>query len=376
MKTSNSKKLFIFSLIAAAFACFALFPASVAAGAVIKMTIPSTFTCADLLVTQAKAEAIWADNAENAEYVPESVALQAIVENQTAKLAPITGLQEKNNSMKIIWLTNCDLDVTDASGECFPDGPEPKSNCKTVQPTFTREVPFQINEDDLRNAIYSKEEVLARRLLMVLKTLDEDIAAKAVAFLEDNEGVNAYAGIGTVTGGTVGNSYTTVAPANWTAAINGYLYQVAKKNRFASPYLVNGSNLFQANWNAEMDAANADGKGNLNKFRSLKTYWDLFNIDGAFANPSSFLIDRSAVFFGGLWRYSEGVTDYGSDVGKRYSIQSRTVPGLRYDVHYLVKCVNDEIIHKFKVIARGGFYLNPTGCTETNTHVLRFSNEA
>lgn len=380
MKTIQSKSFYLFSIVAALFTCFAFFPAILpAAGVAAKWaTIPATFTCADLLVSQGKAEAIWADNAENAEYMPNSETVQAIVANQTAKLAPITGLQDKDNTIKIVWLTSCELEIQDCTTDCFPTGNEIKADCKNYTPTICREVPIWINETTLRSSIYSKEELLARSFLKAIKLIEDDLAAKGVAFLEDVEGVNSFMGdYGTLTGGgVVGNSATKIAPSNWTASLMGYLLQAGKMNLFSSPYLISGNNLYQAYWNAQAEFANADGKGGLNKFNQLKPTFDLFNVDSAFSNPSTFLIDRSAVAFGAKWEYPEQVTDFGGNIGKRYSIPSKTIPGLRYDVHYLMDCSNREIIHKFNIIARAGFYLNPTGCTENNTHVLRFEKLA
>ena len=380
MKTLKSKSFYLFSIAAALFTCFAFFPALLpAAGAAAKWaTIPATFTCADLLVSQGKAEAIWADNAENAEYMPNSETVQAIVANQTAKLDAITGLQEKNNTIKITWLTTCDLEVDDCSTECFPDGAEVQSNCKEYVPTICKEVNFKITDATLRGSIYSKEEVLARAMLKAIKKIEDSLGAAGVAFLEDAEGVNAFMGdYGTLTGGgVVGNSATKIAPANWTATLLGYFIQTAKMNLFSSPYLLSGNNLYQAFWNAQAEFANADGKAGLNKFNQMKPTFDLWNIDSAFANPATFLIDRSAVAFGGKWQYPEQVTDFGGDIGKRYSIPSKTIPGLRYDVHYKMTCVEKDIVHKFNIIAKAGFYLNPTGCTENNTHVLRFEKLA
>ena len=377
------KRSILFALFAVIMAAFSLplftIPA-MAAKAVTGLklaTIPSTFTCADLLVSQAKAEQIWIDNAQNADYIPYADAVVAIAENQTAKLDPIVGKQDKDNTLKIVWLTDCELEVQDETTACFPDGPDSTSNCKTYEPTFAIEVPFKITEETLRTSIYSKEEVLARKMLMAIKKIEENIAAKAVAFLEDSEGVNAYAGLGTIAGGgTVGNSYTKIAPGLWNAGLNGYFTLAAKQNKYASPYLLSGTNLFLANWNAEAEAANADGKGNLNKFRALKQYWDTFNVDGAFANPSSFLLDRSAVAFGAKWKNEERPIDHGGEVGTRYSIPSKILPNTRYDVFHKLTCVNKEIVHHFVIVAKGGFYLNPTGCVETKTGILRFSNEA
>lgn len=355
----------------------------------ITFTIPSNFafsvpggtlTCGDLLVIMGKMEALWGDAQVASLYTPEADIVKAILQNQTAKIEPISGLQEKNNTLKITWLNDCDIVASDCTSSCQPTGQQLGIDCKTYSPTICGEAPFSVNEDDLRGTIYSKEEFIARGLMSAGKVLDEKFAAAAVSFLEDSEGLNSYAGdYGTVGGGgAVGNSYTDVAPAYWTASLMGYFMQVARLNKIKNPYVLSGNNLFLQFWNAQAEFANADGKAGLNKFNALPTFFDPFNlsdsaysaIDGS-SKPSSFLIGKSALAFGAKWQYGESPTDYGKE-GKRYSIASPSLPGVRYDVHYNISCTSREIIHSFNVISKGGFYLNPVGCVDRNTGVLRF----
>lgn len=333
-----------------------------------------TFDCAQLTVVMGKMEELWADAQVQSEYIPNAQVLQAIIENQTAKIDPLVGLQGKDNTMKITWISDCPSDPDDCGTDCMPEGDELGVDCKEYVPTICKEIAFKINETDLRSTTYTKDELLARALLKRVKLLDEKLSASAVSFLEDSEGKSDYVGsIGTQVGTAVGNSYIKIAPANWTADLLGYFKLSATKNKFTMPFMITGENLYQAYWNAQMNAANADGKGNLNKFQQLPFYTDLFNIDTAFSNPTSFLLNKGAVAFGCKWEYPEQPTDLGGNIGKRWSIASRTLPNVRYDVHYNAYCeTGKKIVHKFNVIARGGLYLNPVGCAGTNTGVLRF----
>lgn len=345
-------------------------------GITLLFSVPAgTLTCGDIFAVLGKAEQIWQDSRVNAEYMPEAEIVKALIANQTAKIGDITGKQDKNKKIKITWISDCNVSATDCTTDCQPGGALLGIDCKEYEPTICKEVGFNVNEDELRNSIYSKEEFIARAILKRTKVLDEAFAAAGVAFLEDSEGVTTFDGDqGTTVGAAVGNSYVKVDTSLWTTDLIGYFKLVAKMNKFDSPFMLHGNNLYISSWRAEAEAANADGKGNLNKFNQLPQYWDPFNIEGAFANPSSFLINKGAVAFGAKWQYDESPTDYMKE-GLRWSIASRVLPGVRYDVHYNIYCVDREIIHKFNIIAKGGYYLTPTGCTGVDTGIIRFSKE-
>lgn len=348
-------------------------------------TLPAAgdFSCSNILEILAKADAIWTDNATNKDYVANCEALQAIIGQQTAKLEPIVGQQGKDNTLKVSWLSICPTDPTEGRSTCQPGGDEAATNCKEYAPNVFANHGFSVNETTLRGSIYSPEEVVARLMLAYGKKLDEYLTETVLASLDTFKGVNNYAGaFGTVTGATVGNSETEIASANWTASLFGYLALVSKKNKLSSPFLLSGENLAIAYWNAQANAANADGKGDLNKFQSMPIIFDQFNIDSVF-NPSlkTFMLDKGAVAFGAMNEYGLApIERKGPNYLINYAIPSRNLPGVSYDVSYNTTC---EVVegrknwkHHFTLDAACGFYLNPVGCIETNTGVLSFKKVA
>lgn len=382
MKTLNfSKKNVLFSLIAFAFLASFFVPGPAALLGLKLATIPvsGNFDCADLLVVQGKADQIWMDNATKQDYVPKADALKIIYEQTTAQLVSINGEQSKDNTIKLIWVDACDIEGQECSTtECIIEGEELSADCKTLTPNICYTVPFKVNEDTLRTSIFSPEELIAKGMLKATKILDEYMAQQIIAAIDTFKGVNVYPGdYGTVTGGgTVGNSDTTIASNLWTASLLGYFNLASQINKFNNPFLLSGSNLAIANWNAVAEGANADGKGNLNKFQSMTTYFDLFNMDSTF-NPDlvTFMLDKGAVAFAPKWRYSSTPRQIiGANSQTRYTVPSRTLPNVYYDVIYSTQCKagTNQIEHLFNVTARGGIYLNPTGCTATKTGVLRF----
>lgn len=381
MKTIFSKRNIIFSLISIAFLISIFSPAIGAAGMTIAtLPVAGNFDCADLLVVQGKADQIWLDSQNNQDYVPRADALKVIYEQSKAKLATVQGEQSKDNSLKISWINSCDIVVEDGSTtECIVEGEELSADCKTFTPTIYKSANFKVNEDTFRTSIFSPEEVIAKGMLKATKALDEYLAQAIIASLDTFKGVNQYFGdYGTAQGvQAVGTAETDIASNLWTASLLGYFNLASIKNKLSNPFLLSGTNLAIANWNAIAEAANADGKGNLNKFQSIPTEFDLFNIDSVLSPDAvTFMLNKGAVAFAPKWRYSSTPREInGKDWQIRYTVPSRTVAGVMYDVTYTTQCKSgtNQIEHLFNITTRGGVYLNPTGCTSANTGILRFN---
>ncbi len=373
-------KIFYFFSIAALLFAF-VSPVTAVAGGLTLATLPvaGNFDCADLLAVQGKADIIWMDNMANQDYIPRAETLNAIYSQNAANLATINGEQSKDNKIKLIWVNACDVTGSACSTtECIVEGDELSSDCKDLEPTICYTVPFKVNEDTLRGSIFSPEEIIAKGMLKATKALDEYLAQQIIAAIETYAGVNQYAGdYATIAGGgTVGTSYSTIPSALWNAGLFGYFNVAAQINKFSNPFLLSGSNLAVAFFNAQAEYANADGKANLNKFNSMPSYFDLFNVDAANSpNFITYLLNKGAIAFAPKWRHSSAPREVkGKDYQIRYTVPSRTVPGIMYDVTYTTQCKSgtNQIEHLFNVTARGGVYLNPTGCTDTITGVLKF----
>lgn len=333
-----------------------------------------SITCSTLADVQLKADTIWADSASKKDYVAKVETLTAIRKEQTANLASLE--QPKDNAVKLIWVKDCD-DATAACGtECTVGGTELEIACDTHSLDICRTASFTIDEKELRSNVMSIEDFLTKAFLRKIKTLDEYLAAQAVSKLDSFKGVNAYTGgKGTVTGFS-----TTVAPAYWNASLFSYLHLIGQKNRFADPYILSGTNLFEAYWNAGMNAGNADGSGAKNMFDSLRTNFDVFNIDTVLdPDKVTFLIDKNAVAFASKTYYNWNAGDAraqqyggsGGSVGMKYQVPSNNLPGVFYDVTYKVTCSGDEIKHNFTLAVKAGIFRNPVGCNVNNTGVLK-----
>lgn len=331
------------------------------------ITASGTLTCGDLLATVAMADKVWADNASQKFYKANVETMNAIRENQTVRFPDLQ--TDKWNSLKLIWLEMCGTDTASCTDLCDTgDLDEISSGCETHELACLAETGFTISEYAFDYTYYGYQEAIAKGMLAKMKLLDEKLATLGVAALSSYSGVNKFE-----TGIFEGTGFLFVPPQYWGADLMGQLSMAAIMNKFNNPYLLSGSNLYQANWNAMMNAGNADGKGGAAKMGAFPAYFDLFNVD-SIAGKVTYLVDPNAIAFVNKAKYSTIPKEYGNGADKTlYSVPSKNLPGVMYDVIYSTVCTADDILHNFKIKATGAFLQNPTGCDSDITGVLEFT---
>jgi len=331
------------------------------------ITVAGSLTCGDLLATVLMADSVWADNASAKFYKANTGVIDAIRENQTVRFPQLQ--TDKWNQIKLIWLEMCGTDTTSCTDLCDAGTlDEIQSGCETHELSCLAEVGFKIGEYSYDNTYYGFQEAVAKGMLAKMKLLDEKIAQLGVAALSSFTGVNKY-----TTGIAEGTGNLFIPPAYWGPDLMAEFSMISIVNKFNNPYLISGSNLYKANWNAMMNAGNADGKGGAAKMDAFPAYFDLFNVD-SIAGKVTYLVDPNALAFVNKARYSSTPKEYGNGADKIvYSVESKNLPGIFYDVIYYTTCVADEIFHNFKIKATGAFLQNPVGCDEDITGVLEFT---
>lgn len=334
------------------------------------------YTCTQRAEIELRADEIWDNPQMKNDYIADVAPLTAVVENQTVTLAELTD-SDKDDTIKLYWVEDCDTVVQDCSDECNPGGTEVGTRCETHELDLCKEINFTIEEKQFRSQKITLEETIAKALMRRTKNLDESLATQMVLKLDSFKGVNQLTG----SKGTVSGFKTEIPAAYWGADLFSYFIMAARKNRFSSPYMLNGSNLFEAYWRAKMNSANADGKGADNMFSALKMYFDLFTMDTVLSpEKASFLVDSNAVAFVTKayypWEGGSSMSDkwggVGSSVGAKYSIASRNIPGVRYDVIQKIVCLNNKTYHHFNVRYHAGIFRNPVPCNPNITGVLKF----
>ena len=328
-------------------------------------TTGGVFSETTLANIQVKADRVWQDRIQKEDYVADVVALKAIQANQTATFGKyLTG--KKDRIVEISWINACDLD-DQACTNCEFDFPELSTNMDEKYLYRCRETGFEANEGTFHDNLYDIEEIIAKGMLRAGQVLDNYWATQAVVALNAAKGVNE---VGTAGKGAVSGTDTYVLPAYWDAGLMSYLYLVAKVNRFKSPYLVSGKNLFESVWTADKEAC---CENDAKKFGTYNIWFDLFNIDVA-NTPDyvTYLINKGTFAFYTKAYYKNERKEYFDQ--KRWAIPSRNLAGVYYDVHYTNECneADDFYTHKFKLKTLGDFFLNPVGCTPTRTGLLSF----
>lgn len=326
-----------------------------------------TFTCAQLLKIQVEVDKIWADNVQKRDYMAKVDVLTAIRTEQTATLAPLQD-PDKDNTLKIIWPADCSTSLADCSDDCTIGGPEPEAQCVEMTLDLCKTAGFSVKEKIFRGLQGSREEYVAKSLAKRMKELDEYLAQTAVAKLNAFAGKNQYLG---GIGDPENSGVTYIAPAYWTPDVYGYFAQVQTMNKFGDVYMLHGSNLYQMKWQAEMNNVNQDQKDQLNKMTSIRSYWDMFNIDSVNApDKVSYMVERGAIAFVSKAYYGSVPTNYFTQ--QRWSIESKSLPGVFYDVVYTNTCASNEITHSWSLYLKAGFFKNPLGCDTTVTGIIKF----
>lgn len=333
-------------------------------------------TCALLALVQLSADAIWEDAAKNKDYIANVASIQAIRDNQTVQIKELEN-PDKDKTVTVYWPENCNIEVASCSDDCSPGGQKPGTRCQDYTLNLCKTASFSLDEKVYRSIATNKEEAMAVSMLEAMKALDNYIASQTVSTIDSGKGVNAY----TSGKGTVSGFKTNIPAAYWNGSLFGYLNLVSQYNKFNAPYILSGTNLYEAYWNAQMNAGNADGKGTKNMFDAYKIYFDIFNLDTVLSpDKATYLLNRNALAFHSKVYYPWNSGDAranqwggpGSEVGYRYSVDSKNLPGVKYDVIHKISCSSNEITHKFTLQFTGGIFRNPVGCNQNDSNILKF----
>lgn len=333
-------------------------------------------TCATLAKVQLIMDSQWADSAKQKDYIANVEVARAVRENQTVRIEELSNPM-KDKTVTLYWPEFCGATTSACSDECTPGGTKPGTVCEDYTLGMCREVNFSVDHKAYRSIATTFEEAVAVSLLANMQALDEWIAQQFVSEMHAGKGVNAYTG----GKGTVSGFETSISPAYWNASLMGYFALVAKKNKFNAPYIVSGTNMYEAYWNAQMNAGNAEGKGAKTMFDQFKFYFDIFNVDSVMSPDSvTFMLNRNALAFHSKAYYNWSATDgraeqfggAGSSAGMKYQIESKNLPGVFYDVTYKIACSGNEITHDWGVKFTGDIFRNPVGCSPNNTNILEF----
>lgn len=336
---------------------------------------PGFFDCAKLLEVKEKVDQIFEGGVIDKEYVPDVEAALAVLNSQTADFEVLKN-PEKDREVKVYWVDDCDTeDPTDCGDQCEIDGAEIGDNCANYTLGECFEKSFKLTEERFRTSLLTPVEVVARAVLKKMKLMDEFWAEKIIAFLQASAGVNSYAGQYTVSG-----SQTFIPAYAWNPDIFGYIDTVLWKNKLNNngAKMLSGTLLKQYMWKVGMETTDPTGQSAQAKMTSFGIPYFDRRLDDLVGDKSLFLWDPNSVAMVTKARheaYGEAGRMIQTPTGPQrwYTMESKNLPGIVYDMAYQELCSGDDISHFWKIKTRGDIFLNPLGCDNNRTGVLQFT---
>jgi hypothetical protein len=339
------------------------------------MAIPAAgnFDASQILRLQRKADQIWADNMARQDYVARTGILSALRARQTAQLAELQDPM-KSHTIRVMWLHACDIADQAVSDECNFSANELSSDYNDYTIDITRECNFAVKTRlDLRSDEFNEEEKIARGLLAADRELCEYFAQQCVSKLNTFAGTNTYNGPLGGTAWTNSAGSTEIPADQWNSTLMNSLSVAAYKQKFNAPFIVAGESLHYVIEEARQNRGNLDGAGDFVRMGLIDAAVDYVNID-LVNDPeyAAYMINTGAVAI-----VTKNYNPINPMVSQNpwtmhYRYASQNVPGLVFDAFMTEACSSREITKKWSIQLNAGIYLNPHGCTETNTGVLKF----
>jgi len=341
------------------------------------------FSSSALVRIKLKAEEMWADSRLAADKKANAAAAVAVKQNSTARMTQLTD-PGKENSVRVNFLNPCAVAVQDCTSDCDINGPEIESGGKDYDLDLCKEVPFSVNAEKTRTNTYSVEEEAAEAMAFAIKALDEWWAQQVLVKLKAFSGINVSAAPYTYAAGT-----TTIPNASYNLSVVAEIMNDALLNKMGTnTYYINNGDLWVAWTNALLNSGNLDGKGDAERLKQLRMYFDQWNFGPAGITESIFAVSPSAIAFATKNRHADTpVKVEGTVQQTRYTVPSSVIPGVKYDAFYGLKCITvngqENLVHSWKLKTRGGIFLNPEGCpvvvggnTYTPTGVMSYTHGA
>ena len=318
-------------------------------------------TATELLKLNVKAEQMWQDSALALSTKPNTETAKAILKNQTAtfKVFEDSKLDQK---VAVTFLSMCGMTAEACVANCDIDEAEPNSGVKDYTPDICFKSGFKINEKILRTNQYQFEELFAKFSAQAIDSLDEQWSIRALAKMKTFAGANAYPS--PFTYDSV-NKTTNVPSAVYNTQMIAKLIQQMMLNEMGDAYFIDNGSLWEPFFNAQMNAGNLDGKGQASLIQQLNMTFDQFNFAKASISEDTFAISKGAIAMKTINKFEDAPRQLTAEGQMRYTMKSRSLPGVKYDVIHQEKCVGDDIFQTFRFISNGGIWLNPETCPVT-----------
>jgi hypothetical protein len=339
------------------------------------------FTQSQLSVVIEKQEDLFKDPRQARLYEPKAEALQEVLRMQTANVDAVTASAQ--NKVKIAFVNTSAITTQTCTDDCVPTGillgteavEYTLTQCREATP-FKVVVPMGSNNptSPYADGIIGMADTVAKGMLKQEKELIEKMSDVSLSLILAKAGVNMDTA-GEI-GDVVSTTNTTIPAAQWTPEIFPFFQQVADLNRFGLPYMLHGRNLNLKRLIAVPNALNDDQRDQLAKYELIESAWDPFTFQRAGVGAVSLMIDAPAIAFAARNIYGPDVVQAEANT-KVFSIQSRFLPGVSFDVKQVRTCTSGVYYDTYTMkIPYYDVIANPANGLTNNTGVLKFTKVA
>jgi len=317
----------------------------------------------------------WDDAIQRAQFVAHCDSVKTCLTKQTAQMGDIitgVGRNAKKQTRRVYWQNACNIAVQDRTNECAVGTTELTDDVEDYTISQSKESQFIQQFKTFRTKPHDMNKTIALGLMQCMKVLDEWMNAQYLAFLVANNGTHEYS---LPVGAADGSNVWEIATPDWTSDRFADFMLSSKFSRYTSPFLLHGLNYYTDFIKASQYQSNGEGKGEANMFGLIPNVWDPIGMSDASIPNETFLVNAAAgAMLSGNWY--DGNPQEMAGNHRVYSMPSRNLPGVRYDIHEIETCSSDDFVLSYKVQAYYEFVLNPLGCTETRTGILQFRKTA
>lgn len=338
------------------------------------------FSATELLKIQLMSERMWTDGILAREGEPQAEAAKAVLENQTARFSELN-TRDKDLKINVTFINTCEIEDEACVDNCDLDEPQLESGAKEYEIDICRKTGFSVDQETTRTNIYDTQMIAAEGMARSIQKLDEFWARQVLLKLNTFAGINSYPQPWTFDD----TDMTTEVPgSDYNLGMTAHLMLQARMNRLGNPYYIENGLLQADILNAQFDAGNFDGRGDAARVRALNMYSDPVNFALSGISDTLFSVSTGAVAFKTANRNPDTPVTYGGSVNQtRYTVNSRVLPGVKYDVYHTLRCdEGNRLVYVWRLETNGGIWLNPEGCpivigeeTFQNTGVLSYTKQ-
>lgn len=318
------------------------------------------FTATKLMNIQLMSEKMWTDGVLARQGEPQAQAAIAVLQNQVARFGELND-RDKDLKIDVTFIDTCNLEDEACDDNCVIDEPLMETGKKNYVVDICRKSGFSVDAETSRTNAYETQEAAAAGLAKAIQNLDEYWARQVLTKLNTFSGYNAFPNPYTFDATAM---TTEVEASNYNLSMAANLIIQARLNRLGTPYYIENGLLESEILNARFAAGNSDGKGDVARLGALNLYSDPLNFALAGISDTLFSVGTGAVAFKTVNRNPDTPIVLGGSVNQtRYTVNSRVLPGVKYDVYHTMKCVTGgRIVYSWKLETNGGVWLNPEGC--------------